>query len=80
MTDRWCSATARTSLIYQYGVIKGSRQQIENVDPSYLMAVRQNRFDTEALICSKDQFALQYPDIVMDHATLEDFMLFLTQK
>lgn len=71
---------SKDELIYQYGVIKGSRQQIENVDPSYLMAVRQNRFDTEALICNKDQFALQYPDIIMDHATLEDFMLFLTQK
>ena len=71
---------SKDNLVYNHGVVKGSKEEIAAIAPNYVMALRHNRFDTEALVKNKAEFAAAYPSLVVDHATLEDFMVFLAQK
>lgn len=70
----------KDNLVYGHGVVKGAAEEIAAVDQNYIMAVRHNRFDTEALVQNREEFASRYPNMVIDSATLEDFMIFLGQK
>lgn len=70
----------KDNLVYGHGVVKGTAEEIAAVDQNYIMAVRHNRFDTEALVQNREEFASRYPNMVIDSATLEDFMIFLGQK
>lgn len=66
----------KDDLLYRYGIVKCREKQFEDIaKEDYLMA-RQTKLCTECLVSDKEIFRKKYKDIVVDHANLEEIMLF----
>lgn len=64
------------TLLSEHGILKCSEEDLEEVDISYIVKVKRNKFSTEALIKNKYEFIEKYPDLVVDKVNIEDIMLF----
>lgn len=69
---------SKDELIYGFRVAKGTAEQIAALPREWVAAVRQNRFDTQALVRQPEQLALRFPHLLTDQASLEDILLFLS--
>lgn len=67
----------KTELIESSGILKCSESALEEIDPEYIMRVRQGAFGSEALIEKRQEFRRKYPDHIVDRASVEDIMLFM---
>ena len=55
------------------------RQELERVDPAFVVGVRSSQYRCEALIRSRRDFRRLYPELTVDPADLEDIMVFTTR-
>lgn len=70
----------KDDLIYQYGMMKGKKDDISKIDSNDYVSIRTNQYGFEALVKDKEKAQKKYPDCVFDPASLEDIMLFSVQK
>lgn len=69
----------KDDLIYNYGILKGSKQQLDYIDKTDFISIEKNSFGFQALCCDKKSIALKYPELLLDTATLEDIMMFFVR-
>lgn len=66
----------KDNLIYNYGIVKCGNEKFNSIaDEDYLIA-RKTNVCIECLVMDRSGFQRKYKNIMVDHATLEDIMLF----
>ena len=67
---------AKDDLLYDYGILKCSLEEFENIDKSIVKGMRKNKFGIEALIL-KNEISGNY---IVDKASIEDIMIFIIKE
>ncbi len=70
----------KDEILESHGVIKCSNADLETIDSSDIVSIRQSEFGTEAMIFDKPSCKLKYPKLVIDNTTLEEIMLFYVNR
>lgn len=68
----------KDSLIEKYGILKTSEENLNNYG-DFILKTRKNKYSTEALIKNVQVFKEFYPNEVVDKASVEDIMIFLSR-
>lgn len=63
-------------LLDSYGILKATPAMLERLTPSDYVGIRKSTFQLEVLVKNKEVILRRFPDAVIDHATLEDIMLY----
>jgi ABC-2 type transport system ATP-binding protein len=63
-------------LLEEYGVVKGSKEEIALLDKSLLCGKRTTNFSCEALVNNRSKAASLHPKLLVEPATLEAIMLY----
>ena len=66
----------KDDLIYHYGIAKCGKEKFASISPEDYIVHREGSLSMECLVRDKEAMRRKYADIVIDHATLEDIMLF----
>lgn len=67
---------SKDTVMEDYGIVHCRSNEIERIDSSYIINERKSHFNTDILIKDKEHFSRQYPNMLVDCASLEDIMLF----
>ena len=67
---------AKDDLLYDYGILKCSVEEFENIDKSIVKGMRKNKFGIEALIL-KNKISGNH---IVDKASIEDIMIFIIKE
>ena len=70
----------KDTLLYQYGIARMKQGDFEKLDASEYLAARKRGLQMEVLVQNKGQFSREYPGIVVDNATIDEILPFLTQE
>lgn len=71
---------SKDEILYLYGVLKGSLDDLNRVDKGDLVSVHKHRFGFEALIKHVDRIRAKYPGMVVDPVNIEDMMIFIAKE
>lgn len=71
---------SKDEILYLYGVLKGSLDDLNRVDKGDLVSVHKHRFGFEALIKYADRIRAKYPGMVVDPVNIEDMMIFIAKE
>lgn len=74
-----CFSCSKDILLYEYGIVKGTEEQISALDQKHVLAVRRNQFGAEALADNKEAMGNAVRNLTVDSASIEDIMLFLVK-
>ncbi len=66
----------KDDLVYHFGIVKCGREQFASISPDDYLIHRVTNVSVECLVRDKEAVKRKYKNIVVDHATLEDIMLF----
>ncbi|MEG0755426.1 MAG: ABC transporter ATP-binding protein [Oscillospiraceae bacterium] len=66
----------KNELLADHGRIAGSRAQLDDIPPSYILGRRDGQFGCEALIRHRQEFHREFPQIELDKVTLDELMVF----
>lgn len=66
----------KDDLLYHYGIVKCGKKKFASISPDDYIVHREGSLSMECLVRDKEAMRHKYADIVIDHATLEDIMLF----
>ncbi|HEX3022022.1 MAG TPA: ABC transporter ATP-binding protein [Lachnospiraceae bacterium] len=66
----------KDDILDRYAIVRCNKNDYNTIDPSLIVSSKTNRFHTELLINDRSSFQKRYPSILIDHASLEDIMLF----
>lgn len=67
----------KDDIIYRYGIAKADPRTIEAIGSSFVVKKKIGQYGAQALIENREEFAREYPDILVDPITLDALMLFL---
>ncbi len=67
----------KDKLIYNYGIVRCSTSEAENIDPLHVMGTRNNRFGCETLIDNKTEFEKYNHNLLVDTVSLEEIITFM---
>lgn len=65
----------KDTLLYDYRIAKGSRQQIDGLTRSAVLGIRQHGFGCEALVNTKELPSSSLEGLTLDKASLEEIMM-----
>lgn len=66
----------KDDLIYRYGIIRCKKSEFSVVSPDDYVCFRETALSMECLVRDKEAAKRKYPKLLVDHASLEDIMLF----
>ena len=66
-------------LLSDYGLMKMTPEQFEQVDKEYLLRFRKERFGYTALTNQKVFYSENYPDIVMEKGSIDEFIMMMVK-
>jgi ABC-2 type transport system ATP-binding protein len=69
----------KDDLIYQHGVIHCRKEEARQIDPSYIVGIRENSYGAEVLIQNKDAFQRRYRQYQIERTSIEEIMLFVSR-
>jgi ABC-2 type transport system ATP-binding protein len=69
----------KDDLIYQHGVIRCRKEDIGQIDPSYIVGTRENSFGAEVMIKNKGIFLKRYHQFKVERTSIEEIMLFISR-
>ncbi len=58
-----------------YGLARVRQDQLEFIDPTYILKMRPQALWTDILVCDRNSFRQRYPDYALDQATLDEVIL-----
>lgn len=70
----------KDEMLFRHGILKCPNEDAEKIDGAYIVDMRSSSFGTEILVNDYSACARKYPDMVLEHAGLEDIMLFYVQR
>lgn len=69
----------KDKLIYDYGVVHGTKEQLAKLRPEQVVSIRENSFEAEALVKNRQELKTEHPELTMDRASIEDILLFIVK-
>ncbi len=66
-------------LKYNYGVMRCKQSQFEKIDSSDMLAYRKHDYQIDVLVADKEVAAKKYPNVIIDHTSIEEIMLLLVK-
>lgn len=66
----------KDDLIYNYGIIRCKKSEFNTVSPDDYVCCRETNLSVECLIHDKVAAKKRYKNLIIDHASIEDIMLF----
>lgn len=66
----------KDALLYGYSVLKGTREQLERLDRSELIGLRETSFGFDALVERSEENHRRFEGLVFDRCTLEEMVLY----
>lgn len=66
----------KVDLIYNYGIIRCKKSGFSAISPDDYVCFRETNLSVECLVRDKEAAKRRYPNLVVDHASIEDIMLF----
>lgn len=66
----------KDELLEECGVLRCGHEELQRLDRSRLIGLREGRFEAEALVLDRAGLQRQYPGLTIDPAKLEDIMVF----
>lgn len=66
----------KDDLIDQYGILKCTKNTFASIDPQDYLIHRSTKVSEECLVRDREAVRHKYKDVVVDHAALEDILLF----
>ncbi len=70
---------SKDDLIYQYGIIHCRREDVAQVDSSYIVGIRENSFGADVMIRNKDEFQRHNHRFAVEKTSIEEIMLFVSR-
>lgn len=67
---------SKDHLIYDYGIIRCKSKDMQRINPSHIVACRNNSFGQEILIKDRNEFEKFNHEFEVDNAKIEEIMLF----
>lgn len=69
----------KDDLIYRHGVIRCRKEDIQKIDPSFVVGIRQSKFGAEVMIKNVDEFKRKTREFVPEKTSVEEIMLFISR-
>ena len=69
----------KDELIYRHGIIHCKRNDIDKIDSSYIVGIRENNYGAEVMIKDTDTFKRRYREFIPEKTTIEEIMLFISR-
>lgn len=73
-------AEKKDTLIYEYGIARMKQSDFEKLGKSEFLASRKRGLQLEVLVQNKNAFAKKHPNILVDHATIDELLSLLTRE
>lgn len=70
---------SRNDLAYHYAVMRCREDQFRELDPKDILAYRKRDFQTDVLVADGDGMRRRYPEVVVDHVSVDEIMLLLVK-
>lgn len=68
---------SRDELLDNYGILKCSIEQFENISKEDILKYKQNKYDYEILVKDREKIANKYKNYIIDKITLEELMVLM---
>ncbi len=68
---------SREEVLEYYGILKCSKEELEKIEKTDILAVKKNRYDCEVLVSDITKMKKKYKDYVIDKITLEELMVLI---
>ncbi len=68
---------SREEVLEYYGILKCSKEELEKIEKTDILAVKKNRYDCEVLVSDITKMKKKYKDYVIDKITLEELMVLM---
>lgn len=68
---------SKNDLAYHYAVMRCRENQFHELDPKEILAYRKRDFQTDVLVADGAGMQRRYPDVVVDHVSVDEIMLLL---
>lgn len=70
----------KDTLIYEYGIARMKQSDFDELDTSEYLAARKRGLQLEVLVGDKTRFSREYPNVVIDNATIDEILPLLTRE
>ena len=58
----------------EYGIAKCSQDKLSSIEKNFIVAYKENRYNTEILIKDRTSFKHRYPDLTVDKCSIDELM------
>lgn len=69
----------KDKLIYRHGVIRCRKEDVQKIDRSYIVGIRENSFGAEVMINNVDLFKRRNREFIPERTSIEEIMLFISR-
>ncbi|TAH74960.1 MAG: ABC transporter ATP-binding protein [Anaerolineaceae bacterium] len=69
----------KDELIYRHGIIRCRKDEVEKIDRSYIVGIRENNYGVEIMIKDLDAFKRRYREFIPEKTSIEEIMLFISR-
>lgn len=70
---------SKNDLAYHYAVMRCREKQFQKLDPKEILAYRKRDFQIDVLVADGARMQRRYPDVVVDHVSVDEIMLLLVK-
>ncbi len=70
----------KDEIIEKHGILKCSKEQVNEIDSGDIVSVRFNHFGAEVMLCDRPNGIYKYKQYPVDPASLDDIMLYYVHK
>ncbi len=70
----------KDALIYEYGIARMKQSDFDKLDKQEYIAYRKRGLQIEVLVQSKTKFSREYPNIVLDNATIDEILPLIAKE
>lgn len=70
----------KDEILETHGVIKCSKEQMQEIDPEDIVSARVNAFGAEVMVSDRETMGSKYSGLMLDPTTLEEIMLYYVNR
>ncbi len=70
----------KDEILENHGVIKGSKEQLAEIDPADIVSARVNAFGAEVMVSDREKASYKYSGLMLDPTSLEEIMLYYVNR
>lgn len=70
----------KDEILETHGIVKCSKEQLQEIDPADIVSVRMNAFGAEAMVSDREAISCKHSGLILDTTTLEEIMLYYVNR